>query len=130
MRITNGAALPSSTGTSGPSTSTIASSTPSAYRAESRCSTVSTHTPSRVQPGGVVEAAEVLEGGRDLDADVRPPEADAVFGGRGPEVEPHRLARVQPDAGAADGPLERPAIAHENAAGRACNRGTTRRADA
>jgi hypothetical protein len=65
---------------------------------------------------GMVEASEVLEGGRDLDAHVRPAEADAVAGGGGPEVEPHRLAGMQPDAGTADGPLERPAIAHENAA--------------
>ena len=50
IRYTNGAALPSMIGTSGLFSSTMTLSMPSAVRAASRCSTVSTDTASRVRP--------------------------------------------------------------------------------
>ena len=64
------------------------------------------HGPDRdsvpTQGGRVVLLSDVGQGGGDLDAHVRPGEADAVLGGCGQEPQADRSARVEPDARAAD----------------------------
>ena len=58
-------ALPSMTGTSGPSTSMAALSTPSALKAAIRCSTVATYAPGDADGGAQLGRADVTEIGRD-----------------------------------------------------------------
>jgi hypothetical protein len=82
----------------------------------------------------VVQASEVGEGSGDLDPDVRPPEADSVFGRRRLQRETDGPAGVEADPGASDRALERSSIGHVAASaltqvllGRAdgCNVGAT-----
>ena len=94
--MTQGAALPSRTGTSGPSSSTRTSSTPRAESAARRCSTVSTETPSTESVVAWSWRPTLREGGGDLDVRVGPDEADAVLGGSGAAA---RAARACPSEG-------------------------------
>jgi hypothetical protein len=73
--------------------------------------------PVAAERGGVIEAPQMVDMGGDLDSHVGAAEADAVFGGRGLEVEADGTAGVQADARAAHAALESSPIRHETWAG-------------
>ena len=84
--------------------STMTLSMPSAVSAASRCSTVSTDTASRVRPGLILDAAEVRDGRRNLEAaEIGPLETDAVVGRSRLQRQRDLVAGMKSDSGAGDG---------------------------
>ena len=74
---------------------------------------MSMETPSRLSVVAWSRRAQMIDVGGDLDPDVRPAEANAVFGRCGLEIEADGTAGVQADACAAHAALESSPIRHE-----------------
>ena len=106
-RKENGAAEPSMIGTSGPSTSISALSTPAPARAAIRCSIV----PTRAEPSPIVVQSLVsttrLIGRGNVAAEIGAAKDDAMAGGRGQQSEADAPAGMNANADAGDAGLQR-----------------------